>query len=617
MLNSLVAFIICFSCMSAFAEEYSGSAALDKAAKSREWIKLLHFDAELAESEIENQTFFLAKSGRFDLRAELIATIQAFSMPSIDTNSNTHAQCLFPARLMFLTRKLLVADLPVIECGNYTEWLGSEAHGSVSIIYADGYLGNPASFYGHILFKIDSSDDRFNSELLNNSLNFGAQVPDNENPVMYILKGLVGGYTAKYTSNHFYRYNINYSEVELRDLWQYKLNLSDWDKNLLIAHSWELLSSGYTYYFTHRNCAYHLAKMLELVTEQDLISPKEPFVLPITVFSRLAQARTEKGPIIKEVRRTESRQNRFRRKYSQLQQSEQVLVQKWTENEAYNTDFSTFDESSKKRILDVLIDYFEFRSRQDDNLAELKSNKRLVLIERLKLSAGNNPNWQDIELEKPHTSQNPSMLRLSLSQNSFSNTALSIQARPAYYDFLSLDAGRLPNSQLSMMDLAIRIDKNDVQLERLDLLNIESLNISATGLPGDAGLAWKIRVGNERDYLSGQNPSNEYFIETAIGKAYAYKGAVMYGMLEGRVQSPNERSEQILVSPKIGVMIENGNWKIHCNASYPVQLDQSPVNSRLRYGCEQRLSAGPWYDLRVGFQRHFSSEISLSFSYYL
>jgi hypothetical protein len=617
MYNYLAAIIICFSCLSAFAEESSGSAILDNAAKSREWIKLLHFDAESTASEIENPTFFLTKSGRNDPHAELIATIQAFSMPVIDGNSNTHAQCLYPARLMFLTRQLLVADLPTITCSNYTAWLGSGALDSVSIIYADGYLGNPASFYGHILFKIDSSSDEFNSELLNNSLNFGAQVPDNENPIIYILKGLVGGYEAKYTSNHFYRYNINYSEVELRDLWQYQLNLSEWDKNLLIAHSWELLSSGYTYYFTHRNCAYHLAKMLELVTDQDLISPKEPFVLPITVFNRLAEARTEKGPIIKSVSRTESRQNRFRRKYSQLQQAEQVLVQKWIGNETYNSDFAQFDELGKKRILDVLIDYFEFRVRQDDGISELKSSKRLVLIERLKLSAGKNPNWQDIELEQPHTSQNPSLLRLSLSQNSFSNNALTIQARPAYYDFLSLDAGRLPNSQLSMIDLAIRIDKNDVQLEKLDLLNIESLNISATGLPGDSGLAWKIRAGNERDYLSGLNSSNEYFLETGFGKAYAHEGLVVYGMLEARLQSPNERSEQILLGPKIGVMIENGIWKLHCNAAYPVQVDQSPVNSRLRYGCEQRLSAGRWYDLRIAYKQHFDSEISLTFSYYL
>lgn len=64
------------------------------------------------------------------------------------------------------------------------------------------------------------------------------------------LKGISGGYDAKYSSNHYYRYNINYAEVEMRDLWQYTLNLTSDEKTILIAHAWELLFTEYRYYFT-------------------------------------------------------------------------------------------------------------------------------------------------------------------------------------------------------------------------------------------------------------------------------------------------------------------------------------------------------------------------------
>jgi hypothetical protein len=590
---------------------------LNDASQAREWLKLLHYSTVSKRSEIENDSFFLADKGHVNPLAELKATINALSTPMLNDNPNIHAQCLFPARLIFIKKHNLYPELPLIICDNYLKWLGESPAKSVSIIYADGYLGNPASFYGHILFKVNSGNNEFTSDLLNNSLNFGAEVPNNENPLTYILKGLVGGYQAKYTSNHFYRYNINYSEVELRDLWQYELNLSSNQKDLLIAHAWELLSSGYTYYFTNRNCAYHIAKMLELVTEKDLISPTELFVLPITVFNRLSKANAEDNSLIKTITRTESRQNRFRRKHSQLNDNQQEIVEQLIATDEYTWSYSKLKESEKKQISDVLIDYYEFRIRQDDSQIELKQGKHRVLLERLKLSSGNNPQWETTEPTMPHTGQNPNLIRASIQHNSLAGSSLTIQARPAYFDFLSTDAGHLPFSQLSMADLTLRLTTDKIQIHKFDLLNIETLNISATGLPGDAGLAWKLRVGNERDVLSDSIVSNEYFVETAAGKAQQYGNLALYTMLEARWQSPNDKSEQILLSPKVGVIYTNGGWKIHCYASYPLQVDQSAVRTKLKSGCTQKLTSDYWYDIRINFQKHFSSELGVTFSYYL
>jgi hypothetical protein len=192
---------------------------------------------------------------------------------------------------------------------------------------------------------------------------------------------------------------------------------------------------------------------------------------------------------------------------------------------------------------------------------------------------------------------------------SITENSLTIQARPAYFDFLSTDAGHLPFSQLSMADLSVRLTTDKIKVTKFDLLNIETLNISATGLPSDAGLAWKLRVGNERNVLSDSIVCNEYFVETAIGKAQQYGNLALYTMLGARWQSPNDRSEQIMLSPKVGFIYANGNWKVHCYASYPVQVDQSAVHTKLKSGCTQRLMADYWYDIRINFQRHFSKSV--------
>jgi hypothetical protein len=116
---------------------------------------------------------FLAINGHVNPRAELQTTINALFSPVINNNPNIH-----------------------VICDNELQWLGERQVKSISVIYADSYLGNPAAFYRHILFKVDSNKDKQTNELLNNSLNFDAQVPDNENPVAYISKGLIGGYQA-------------------------------------------------------------------------------------------------------------------------------------------------------------------------------------------------------------------------------------------------------------------------------------------------------------------------------------------------------------------------------------------------------------------------------------
>jgi hypothetical protein len=168
-----------------------------------------------------------------------------------------------------------------------------------------------------------------------------------------------------------------------------------------------------------------------------------------------------------------------------------------------------------------------------------------------------------------------------------------------------------------MADLSLRLTTEKIQISKFDLLNIETLNISATGLPGDAGIAWKFRVGNERDVLSDSIVSNEYFIESAVGKAQQYGNLALYTMLEARWQSPNDKSEQILLSPKVGFIYANEGWKTHCYASYPLQVDQSAVRTKLKFGCTQRLTSDYWYDIRINFQKHFSSELGITFSYYL
>ena len=134
---------------------------------------------------------------------------------------------------------------PSPTCTDYQEWLVTPNITSVNLLFVSGYLANPSSFQGHLLIRFDNST----AEFLNNTTNYGAIIPENENPILYIVKGLFGGYDATYTDQQFYRFNHNYVESDMRDIWQYEFNLSIKERQFLAAHTWELLGQKFTYYF--------------------------------------------------------------------------------------------------------------------------------------------------------------------------------------------------------------------------------------------------------------------------------------------------------------------------------------------------------------------------------
>ena len=250
----------------------------------------------------------------------------------------------------------------------------------------------------------------------------------------------------------------------------------------------------------------------------------------------MSEQKANDKSVIKNIGHIESRQTKFRRKFKQLDDTEKKILEDWVGSSEEDLslvkiELSTLKVPRQKRVLDTLIDYFEFRYRSetDDSLV---SRKNAVLKTRFGLSTGSNEQWKSGIGVMPHLGQAPSMLRTSVFNNSYFGQGAIIQARPAYYDFLSMSAGHLPNSQLSMMDLSFRFFEDQIKLNSLDLLNIETLNISPSNLPEDGGLAWKLRAGIERNYLSAQADSNEWFLESGIGKASEFDALTLYAMTE-------------------------------------------------------------------------------------
>lgn len=581
------------------------AGAAESLAQQRQWLKVLQYN-EHGVSEVQNQDFFFAKSGATDAVAELKATLAAFAQ-------NEQAICQFPARHMLTTRAGLTNAFNYETCADYQAWLRTNQAESITLVFADGYLKNPASFHGHLFIRIDSGASN-NGHLLDNSLNFGADVPPNENPVTYIVKGLLGGYQARYSAQPFYRHNLSYGVTELRTLWDYELELTSQQTQLLAAHLWELSRTDYQYFFTSKNCAYYVARALELVTQNNLVHSSEWTVLPTDIIQRLNDSNQN---LVRSITANESEQSLLQSRFYQLSSAEQQAVRDWVQATGANASFSALTRQQQKRALITLSSYYSFLERQSPDEPVHKERKTQVLRQLLQYEPGNTLPTK-LSADPPHLGQPANLLRLSYRSYDEGESGVAFSFRPSYYDRLQPATGKLPNSALSMGDIEFSYLNNELALERLWLVNIEALNISNTGLPGDGGGSWLVRGGAERERLRVTNPRLSAFVEGGVGRARSFGSVTPYAFIQGRLHTKEASSDNhhLTVALRAGF---DFNWKHlrgYCEVEQPASIGSSWSHQTAIKRCASALYSQRNGDVRVVFAKQDDSLIELALSFY-
>ncbi len=206
-------------------------------------------------SLIENPEFFLAPDGRTNPKAELEADIRSFRKGQ---NADK-----FPARWKFIKSMLSESgeDFPQEFDKDYSEAKKLVNPTSVYLIYPAGFMQNPASMFGHTLLSF--YDDK-KSRLLGQSVTFSANNTDNPG-LVFALKGLFGLYKGSYTIEQYSKQILRYSDLDKRDIWEYKLRLTDDQIDTLLRHALELSLASTKYLYLTQNCTTGLMNLLESV----------------------------------------------------------------------------------------------------------------------------------------------------------------------------------------------------------------------------------------------------------------------------------------------------------------------------------------------------------------
>ena len=290
--RSLLASMALISC-SALAQNPALPSAekLAAIADQQQWAHLLHYRLHPFTrrfiSQNDSPNFFLADNGKTSLQAELEANLHAFMQN--DLADNQSAQCQFPARYHWLKIQLPEVNFIDQPCSEFTQWEHELQADHLTLIFPASHINSPSSMYGHTLIRMDKKDPN-SSKLLAHSVNFAANADPNDNELVFSWKGLTGGYPGVVSVLPYYAKTNEYSHMEYRDIWEYKLNLDQQETAQFVRHVWESKDSYFDYFFFDENCSYRLLALLDASSERiDVTDDFQFTAIPVDTIRALQQ----------------------------------------------------------------------------------------------------------------------------------------------------------------------------------------------------------------------------------------------------------------------------------------------------------------------------------------
>lgn len=589
--------------------------------KNKQWLKLLHYKGTLFnQSHIKSKDFFLSNVDEKSSLNELKATITALYLPIKKSEAHDkHAQCRFPARLSLIKKELdlsVFGELPVLECYQYKKWREQIKSDSISLVFASGYMSNPASMYGHLLLKFSDGDDYKSNDLLDNSLNYGAIVPNNENPMLYVVRGIFGGYDASFSDQQFFKHKHNYGNVELRDMWEYKLALTTKDISFIIEHLWEILPTNFSYYFIDENCAYHFAKLIELVLDEPIINEDSLWVLPNTVTTAVSKATYNNASLLEKVTFIPSTETVLFNYYEQLTSKQKQIAETIINDFSFATEeYKALSNIEKKMIIESLFQYINVVKQKDEEYSSHKKARRSLINERLNLSIGKGIHYREEKIYiAPHLARKPSKFSLGLASIEHSKIYATAGFRVTYFDDLSSSLGVSEFSNLEMVDIEIITDKTKAKILKVDLIDISSLYLPSTPWTNTMASAWSVRAGYEQ-VSNTCIDCGIYFAEGSFGKSIRIKDdALMYAMIGGKAFFGEK--DDVAVYAKLGFLTSistNLKAKVELNKASSIALSKSYASS-VKLALSYEFS-NDW-DVRFSLENKEATFMALSLNYY-
>ena len=573
---------------------------LQQLANDRFWISLGHYEtAKLGgwRSYISDKKFFLAPDGNEHPDRELTATLQALYGPA--SAGQQHAQCVYPARTRWLKAQLGLADLPAVDCSDYTQWFKDVSPHSAVMIFPAAYLNSPSSMFGHTLLRIDQADVQSDkTALLSYAINFGAYIEGSDNSILYAWKGLMGGYPGLFALVPYQEKLSEYRSLENRDLWEYRLNLSQAETERMVEHVWELKQIQFDYFFFDENCSYRLLELLQVARPSLRLTEQ----FPLTAIPTDTVKAVKEAGLVESIQYRPSRERELLSRAEPLSDDEQqwVLNVSADQQQLQRPEFKALPRERQALIIDAAYRLERYRANGQERDPQ-RAQRSFELLRAI----NQNP-APELEIPQPglpedgHESRTWQAGLGTRGDRAFGEYGL----RMAYHD-LNDNAESFPlGAQIEILQLKLRqYEDNDWQVQQLDLATIRSLTPRNELLQP---LSWQVTGGLERVPGKHDDETLVSHVNGGGGGTWAL-GEDVLGFALGTVRVEHNNDFAEFISPAAGfnsgVLWKNslGNLSVEAKGDYFVNGE---VRRSLSLNQQWELSRN--LGLRLSAQREFS-----------
>lgn len=359
--------------------------------------------------------------------------------------------------------------------------------------------------FGHTFIKVDTATIPY-------AINYSALVRDDIGPFEYAYDGNFGKFQSHYKMLTFNLKDSEYRDDEFRDLINIELDFNEDEVQNLILHMYEIKDTDENYFFMTRNCSSEILKLLDMAKYDSNFSDElETVTLPIDIVYIL-----KNNSLTKDTTKTLSKLKLFNLHVEQLTQDERVVLQKILEQKITISDFAklqTLSDKSKSLIISSAIAYIEMKLVQQ-KLHRKYTSSLLHLIE-LQREYEDLSKEEVVELEDFPVSNKYNRVSIGSRSVEDQKTEINLGYRLWYRDRFDLVDDEVKNGSVELLDFSLKFVDDDVSLNHLTFINLESMPISNEYFSEHTT---KLKVAMERLFYD-----EDLYTFAKYGRGYRYR----------------------------------------------------------------------------------------------
>lgn len=475
------------------------------------WLALMHSSGD--EPIIRDGSFYLGEAPNLPSE-EWQVTTELMQQGRV----TQEMLCRFPARFTYIAYSLDLPNVDLSVCHDLQTMLQNVPDERVALVFSAENLASPSSMMGHILVKLSGKDDTGRERT--HAVSFYTELRSINVPSI-IYKSLVTGKPGIFAMTPYNEKLDFYLNQEGRNVWEYELNLTDFDRRLLLLHLWELKQTQLLYFFDDYNCA-TLTNFILAVADARLLPKNHNRQTPLDVLKRV-----ESADVITNRTVITAPKWRARMLVDLLDGRAAGDVKRFVEQSDLNPLLQNRDEKTQFLILNLTKQYLEIADQHGDiKEARYKSLTQQVKQAEAQLSASFSLDLSDYK----QPSQTPPDSQWTLGgQQESGEWYGKFTYLPVSHQFIDDNRQYFSENELQLAGISVLLNDEKVLLDELVLYRATSV-IPHKPLVG--GLSGRFAIAADRSYDEQLQKQPRGGISGSIGKALEpVAGLILYAMV--------------------------------------------------------------------------------------